>query len=65
VYGAAHHAVAFLLARYGEEKVHLVVKRMGEGRRFPAAFREALGITDAEFAAEFRRYVVWQGWRAD
>lgn len=65
VYGAAHHAVEFLLARYGEERVHLVVKRMGEGRRFPAAFRAAVGITDAEFAAEFRRFVVWQGWRPD
>ncbi len=63
VYGAAHHAVAFLLARYGEERVHRVVKLMGEGRRFPAAFREAIGITDAEFASDFRRYVVWQGWR--
>jgi hypothetical protein len=65
VYGAAHHAVEFLLARYGEERVHLVVKLMGQGRRFPAAFREAIGIGDAEFASEFRRFVVWQGWRRD
>lgn len=63
VYGAAHRAVEFLLARYGEEKVHRVVQLMGGGRRFPAAFREAVGITDAEFASDFRRYVVWQGWR--
>ena len=63
VYRAAHHAVAFLLARYGEERVHRVVQLMGEGRRFPAAFREAIGIGDAEFASDFRRYVVWQGWR--
>jgi len=65
VYGAAHHAVAFLLARYGEERVHRVVKLMGDGLRFPAAFREAIGISDAEFASDFRRYVVWQGWRRD
>jgi hypothetical protein len=65
VYGAAHHAMAFLLSRYGEERVHGVVKLMGQGRRFPAAFREAIGIGDAEFASDFRRYVIWQGWRRD
>jgi hypothetical protein len=65
VYGAAHHAVVFLLARYGEERVHRIVKLMGQGRRFPSAFREAIGIGDAEFASDFRRYVVWQGWRRD
>jgi hypothetical protein len=63
VYGAAHHAVEFLLRRYGEERVRRIVKLMGDGRRFPAAFREAVGISDAEFASDFRRYVVWQGWR--
>lgn len=65
VYGAAHHAVVFLLARYGEERVHRIVELMGQGRRFPSAFREAIGIGDAEFASDFRRYVVWQGWRRD
>ncbi|HEX9241082.1 MAG TPA: hypothetical protein VF875_01440 [Anaeromyxobacter sp.] len=63
VYGAAHHAAEFLVARYGEGRVLEVMKLMGTGLRFPAAFREAIGITDAEFAADFRRYVVWQGWR--
>jgi hypothetical protein len=65
VYGAAHHAVVFLLARYGEERVHRIVKLMGQGQRFPAAFREAIGIGEPEFASDFRRYVVWQGWRRD
>jgi hypothetical protein len=65
VYGAAHHAVVFLLSRYGEERVHRIVRLMGQGRRFPAAFREAIGIGDAEFASDFRRYVGWQGWRRD
>jgi hypothetical protein len=65
VYGAAHHATEFLLARYGEERVHRVVALMGQGLRFPAAFKEAIGITDAEFASDFRRFVVWQGWRRD
>ena len=63
VYGAAHHAAEFLVGRYGEGRVLEVMRLMGTGLRFPAAFREAIGITDAEFAADFRRYVVWQGWR--
>lgn len=63
VYGAAHHAARFLVARYGEARVLDVIRRMGAGLRFPAAFRQAIGITVAEFAADFRRYVVWQGWR--
>ncbi len=65
VYGAAHHAALFLIARYGEDRVLEVIRLMGTGLRFPAAFREAIGISDAEFAADFRRYVVWQGWRKD
>jgi hypothetical protein len=63
VYGAAHQAAEFLIRRYGEERVQRVVELMGEGRRFPAAFKEAIGITDAEFASDFRRYIVWEGWR--
>ena len=63
VYGAAYHAAEFLIARYGEERVEAVLARMGQGLRFQDAFREAVGITDAEFAADFRRYVVWQGWK--
>ncbi len=63
VYGAAHLAAEFLLRRYGEERVRRIFLLMGGGMRFPAAFEEAIGITDAEFAADFRRYVVWEGWR--
>jgi len=63
VYGAAYHATEFLIARYGEARVDAVLANMGRGMRFPAAFREAVGISDAEFAADFRRYVIWQGWR--
>ncbi len=65
VYGAAYHAADFLIRRYGEDAVHAVLEKMGQGMRFPAAFREAVGLSDAEFAADFRRYVVWQGWRKD
>jgi hypothetical protein len=63
VYGAAHLAMEFLLRRYGEDRVREVLRLMGRGQRFPAAFKAAIGITDAEFAADFRRYVVWEGWR--
>ncbi len=63
VYRASYHAFAFLLARYGEARVRAVLDRMAGGQRFPSAFRGAIGIGDDEFAAEFRRYVVWQGWR--
>jgi hypothetical protein len=63
VYGAAHLAMEFLLRRYGEDRVREVLRLMGRGQRFPAAFKEAIGIGDSEFAADFRRYVVWEGWR--
>lgn len=60
VYGAAHHAFEFLLARHGEEGVRSVLARMREGRTFAEAFLEALGVSDAAFAAEFRRWVLSQ-----
>jgi hypothetical protein len=63
IYRGAHHAFAFLLARYGEARVRDVLDRMGAGNRFPSAFRAAIGIDASDFEAEFRRYVVWQGWR--
>ncbi len=63
VYGAAHHAFQFLLKRYGEERVRAVLVLMAQGRQFSRAFEEAIGISEPEFAADFRRYVVWQGWR--
>jgi len=63
VYGAAHQAAEFLIRRYGEARVQRVLALMSEGKRFPAAFAEAIGITEAEFAADFRRYIVWEGWR--
>ncbi len=62
VYGAAHHAFKFLLDRYGEERVRRILDLMAKGRQFPAAFEEAVGLSEPEFAADFRRFVVWQGW---
>jgi hypothetical protein len=63
VYGAAYYAAQFLIQRYGDERIKRLLELMGSGKRFPAAFKEAIGLTDAEFASDFRRYVVWQGWR--
>jgi hypothetical protein len=65
VYGTAHHAVEFLLRRYGEPRVRAILSRMQEGDSFGAAFQKAIGIGSDEFEREFRRYVAWQGWRTD
>jgi hypothetical protein len=65
VYGASHHAFRFLLDRYGDAKAAEVMSRMRGGRTWARAFEETYGISDAEFAAEFRRYVLWQGWRIE
>jgi hypothetical protein len=37
---------------------------MQGGADFQAAFRESFGLGEAEFTADFRRYLRWQGWRA-
>jgi hypothetical protein len=63
VYGAAHHAFGFLLKRYGESTVLSLLEQMSQGRVFADAFREAVGLTPETFAADFRRYVVWRGFR--
>ncbi len=64
VYAAAHHAFAFLEARYGAAAVGRVLDRMREAQhRFPQAFEEVIGIPLEAFEAEFRRFVRWEGWR--
>lgn len=63
VYGAAHHAFAFLLERYGEDSVHQLLRRMRGGLSFDGAFKETYGIEAKEFVSDFRHYVVWEGWR--
>jgi hypothetical protein len=66
VYGAAHHAFRFLVDRYGEAPVRGTLERMRGGAAFPGAFQESFGISEPEFEADFRRYVLWRGWqRAD
>ncbi len=62
VYGAAHHAFLFLLDRYGEARVREALARMHGGAVFARAFQDSFGISEAEFDADFRRYVLWRGW---
>jgi hypothetical protein len=62
VYGTAHLAFEFLVARYGEGKVKAIVATMGEGHLFRTAFERAIGIDADAFEGEFRRYIVWRGW---
>lgn len=63
VYGAAHHAFSFLVERYGEGRVREILERMRGGAVFSRAFQESFGLAEADFDADFRRYVLWQGWR--
>lgn len=58
VYRAAHHAVAYLVAREGEARVRRVLEAMGEGRTFREAFAEVMGEDEATFAAAFRWHVL-------
>lgn len=64
VYGAAHWAFQFLLDRYGEDRVRRILTGMGDGHLFSTAFQQAIGISVEEFEADFKRYVIWQGWRS-
>jgi hypothetical protein len=63
IYGAAHHAFLFLLERYGEERVREALERMRAGASFSHAFEGSMGLSEAEFEADFRRYVLWRGWQ--
>jgi hypothetical protein len=63
VYGAAHWAFQFLVDRYGEAKVRALLARMGDGHLFGSAFEDAIGISVEDFEGDFKRYVIWQGWR--
>ncbi len=63
VYGAANHAFAFLLHRYGDEQVKALLARMRGGASFDDAFEKAFNIPEAAFVREFRRYVRWRGFR--
>jgi hypothetical protein len=64
VYDTAHLAFQFLLARYGEDRVRGLLHAMSEGHLFRAAFEAVMGIPVEAFEADFRRYIVWRGWKA-
>ncbi|HTP28560.1 MAG TPA: hypothetical protein VMK12_23245 [Anaeromyxobacteraceae bacterium] len=64
VYGTAHLAFGFLLDRYGEDRIRRLLRLMRQGDPFPEAFRGAIGIGAEEFENEFRRYIVWHGFRS-
>lgn len=63
VYAAAYHAFSFLMRRYGPEAVDRVMYQMSKGEQFDEAFHRGVGLTAAQFTAEFRRYVVWRAFR--
>jgi hypothetical protein len=54
IYGTADRAFHYLIVRYGEDRVRLLLALIGEGRPFPVAFRDALGVPLAEFERDLR-----------
>jgi hypothetical protein len=63
VYAAAHWAFQLLVTRYGEERVRAILTGMADGHTFQVAFQEAIGLEQAQFEAEFGRYVRSRGWQ--
>ncbi|HZN94290.1 MAG TPA: hypothetical protein VFB81_16365 [Myxococcales bacterium] len=63
VYGAAHHAFAFLIRRYGEKAVERVMEGMAQGATFPDAFQQAIGLSAPAFVQDFRLFVRLRGFR--
>ena len=52
VYGTADRAFRELIQRFGDDGVRMLLARLGEGRAFPAAFRDALGVPLADFEGD-------------
>lgn len=63
VYGAAHHAFSFLIKRYGKERVRSVLAQMRAGDTFADAFSATVGLSQASFVNDFKRYVRLRGFR--
>lgn len=63
VYGAAHHAFAFLLRQYEASTIRTLMQTMAAGATFPEAFDAVIGISPSQFAVDFRHYVKWRGFR--
>ena len=55
VYGTADRAFRDLILRFGEPRVRLLLASLGEGHAFTVAFRDAMGVTLAEFEGDFSR----------
>ena len=55
IYGTADRAFRMLVERFGDGAVRALLARLGEGRAFAPAFRDATGVTVAEFEAELVR----------
>ncbi len=63
VYGLAHHAMTFLIRRYGDAPIARVMNRLQAGDEFDQAFTNAVGISPSAFAREFRNYLRLRGFR--
>jgi hypothetical protein len=55
VYGTADRAFRDLVMRHGEPRVRALLRRLGEGQPFSVAFRDAVGVTLAEFEGDLAR----------
>lgn len=60
-YGAAHHAFAFLVRRYGEDTVRALLHEMSRGPDFPVAFATTVGLPPEIFLRDFTRYLRLRG----
>lgn len=63
IYGLSHHAFAFLVQRYGAERVNALLAAMQRGHAFDAAFNEAFGFDARAFQRDFTRWLQWRGFR--
>lgn len=62
VYGAAHRSFEFLLERYGDKRVGTLLAALKQGRDFSAALQSATSLSEADFTADFLRFLRWRGW---
>jgi hypothetical protein len=59
VYAAAHWGFTYLVERWGQEKVRVLLATMKEGRTFPVAFEMTFGVGEPEFEQELE--ASWRG----
>jgi len=56
-YSTADHAFRYLMKRYGQQRIHLLLARIRDGAEFPEAFRDSMGVSVDVFEGDFRNYV--------